>query len=30
VFEYIKGFYNSRRPHDSLEMLTPNEKEELF
>ena len=30
VFEYIEGFYNSRRPHSSLEMLTPNEKEELF
>lgn len=30
VFEYIEGFYNSRRPHGSLEMLTPNEKEELF
>ncbi len=30
VFEYIEGYYNSRRPHGSLEMLTPNEKEELF
>ncbi len=30
VFEYIEGFYNSRRPHGSLEMLAPNEKEELF
>jgi transposase InsO family protein len=30
VFEYIEGFYNSRRPHSSLGMLTPNEKEELF
>lgn len=30
VFEYIEGFYNSRRPHGSLQMLTPNEKEELF
>lgn len=30
VFEYIEGFYNSRRPHGSLGMLTPNEKEELF
>lgn len=30
IFEYIEGFYNSRRPHSSLGMLTPNEKEELF
>lgn len=30
VFEYIEGFYNSKRPHGSLGMLTPNEKEELF
>lgn len=30
VFKYIKGFYNSRKPHGSLEILTPNEKEELF
>lgn len=30
VFEYIEDFYNSRRPHGSLSMLTPNEKEELF
>lgn len=30
VFEYIEGFYNSRRPHGTLGMLTPNEKEELF
>ena len=30
VFEYIEGFYNSRRPHGSLGMLTPNQKEELF
>ena len=30
IFEYIEGFYNSRRPHGSLGMLTPNEKEELF
>ena len=26
IFEYIEGFYNSRRPHGSLGMLTPNEK----
>ena len=30
VFEYIEGYYNSRRPHGSLGMLTPNAKEELF
>lgn len=30
IFEYIEGFYNSRRPHGSLGMLTQNEKEELF
>ena len=30
IFEYIEGFYNSKRPHGSLGMLTPNQKEELF
>lgn len=30
IFEYIEGFYNSKRPHASLGMLTPNEKEKLF
>ncbi|WP_246419136.1 IS3 family transposase [Caproicibacterium amylolyticum] len=30
IFQYIEGYYNSRRPHGSLRMLTPNEKEELF
>ena len=30
IFAYIEGFYNSKRPHGSLGMLTPNEKEELF
>lgn len=30
IFEYIEGFYNSKRPHASLGMLTPNEKENLF
>lgn len=30
VFEYIEGFYNSKRPHGSLGMMTPNEKEELY
>lgn len=27
VFEYIEGFYNTRRPHGSLGYLTPNEVE---
>ena len=26
LFEYIEGFYNSRRPHYSLGFMTPNEK----
>ena len=30
VFEYIEGYYNSRRPHSSLGMLTPNQKEQNF
>ena len=30
IFEYIEGFYNSKRPLGSLGMLTPNQKEELF
>lgn len=30
VFEYIDGFYNSRRPHGSLGMLTPNQAELLY
>lgn len=30
IFEYIEGFYNSKRAHGSLGMLTPNEKEELY
>lgn len=30
VFQYIEGFYNSRRPHGSLGYLTPNEKEALY
>lgn len=30
VFEYIEGYYNSRRPHTTLNMLTPNEKEDLY
>ena len=27
IFEYIEGYYNSRRPHCSLGYLTPNEME---
>ena len=30
VFEYIEGFYNPRRPHNSLNPLTPDEKEHLY
>lgn len=30
VFEYIEGYYNSRRPHGTLSMLTPNEAEDLY
>ena len=30
IFQYIEGFYNSKRPHTSLGLLTPNEKEKLF
>ena len=30
VFEYIEGFYNSRRPRGLLDMLTPNQAELLF
>lgn len=30
IFDYIEGYYNSRRPHGSLGMLTPNQKEDLF
>ena len=30
VFEYIDGFYNSRRPHGALHYLTPNEQERLY
>ncbi len=30
VFQYIEGFYNSKRPHGSLGMLTPDEKEDLY
>ena len=30
VFQYIEGYYNSKRPHGSLGMLTPNEVENLY
>lgn len=30
VFEYIEGYYNSRRPHGTLGMLTPDEAEKLY
>lgn len=30
VFEYIEGYYNSRRPHGTLGMLTPNEAKALY
>ncbi|MDA9470893.1 Transposase [Enterococcus sp. 5H] len=29
-FEYIEGFYNSQRPHGTLNMLTPNEIESIY
>lgn len=30
VFEYIEGFYNSKRPHASLGYMTPNEMEAAY
>lgn len=30
VFEYIEGYYNSRRPHGALGYLTPNEIEAAY
>jgi putative transposase len=30
LFEYIEGFYNSRRPHSFNQFLSPDEKENLF
>ena len=30
IFEYIEGFYNSKRPHQALGLLTPNEIEHLY
>ena len=29
-FEYIEGYYNTKRPHGTLNMLTPNEAEALY
>lgn len=29
-FEYIEGFYNSKRPHSANNMMTPNEKENIY
>ena len=30
LFEYIKGFYNIRRPHSANNMLSPYDKEEVY
>lgn len=30
IFSYIDGYYNSRRPHSSLGLLTPNQFEDKF
>ena len=30
LFEYIEGFYNLKRPHYSLGLMTPNEKKLAF
>ena len=30
LFEYIEGFYNSKRPHSANHMLSPNQKEKLY
>ncbi len=30
LFEYIEGFYNSKRPHSANDMLSPNQKEKFY
>ena len=30
IFEYIERFYNSKRPHSTLGILTPNQAEDLY
>ena len=30
IFEYIEGFYNSKRPHGSIGNLTPNAMEQAY
>lgn len=30
LFEYIEGFYNSKRPHSANNMLSPDQKEKLY
>ena len=30
LFEYIEGFYNSKRPHSANNMLPPKQKEKLY
>ncbi|WP_406601419.1 IS3 family transposase [Eubacterium callanderi] len=30
IFEYIKGYEHSKRPHLFLNILTPNETENLY
>lgn len=30
LFEYIEGFYNSKRPHSANNMLSPNQKEKFY
>ena len=30
IFEYIEGYYNAKRPHTTLNYLTPNEAEKKF
>jgi len=30
LFEYIDGFYNSKRPHSTIDFLSPNDFEAKF